>query len=138
MDKLRKLGADHVINYKTDPNFGETVRQLTPNQSGVDCILEVGGPGTFEQSLKCIKMDGTINVIGFLAKNDGPQPGLLEALSNICIVRGLYVGSRAMLKDMVRAIEAYELQPVVDEKIFKLDQAKQAYEYMVSGSLFSS
>ncbi|KAH8805041.1 hypothetical protein F5884DRAFT_885009 [Xylogone sp. PMI_703] len=130
MEKLKKLGADHVVHYKTNPDWGDAVRQLTTNQRGVDYILEVGGPGAFEQSLKCIKMDGTINVIGFLGSSKKPQPGLIEALSHICIIRGLYVGSKAMFKDMIRSIETYDLHPVVADEIFKLEQAKEAYEYM--------
>jgi NADPH:quinone reductase-like Zn-dependent oxidoreductase len=48
--RLRELGATHVINYKTDPNWGKTAKSLTPGQVGVDHILEVGGPGTLRQS----------------------------------------------------------------------------------------
>jgi NADPH:quinone reductase-like Zn-dependent oxidoreductase len=44
----------------------------------------------------------------------------------------VYVGSKALMKDMVRAIEANDIHPVVDEKVFSLDKAREAYEYMVS------
>ncbi|KAK9366598.1 zinc-type alcohol dehydrogenase [Lipomyces kononenkoae] len=129
-ERLKRLGADHVINYKTTPNWGEVARQFTPGQLGVDYIVEVGGPGTLEQSLKCIKMEGIISIIGFLGTSDKPQPRLMDALSNLCTVRGVYVGSRAMLKDMVRAIEANDIHPVVDEKVFGFDKTREAYEYM--------
>ncbi|GFF23819.1 zinc-type alcohol dehydrogenase-like protein C1773.06c [Aspergillus udagawae] len=135
-ERLKQMGADHVINYKTTPNWGEAARQLTPNQAGVDYIIEVGGQGTLEQSLKCIKMDGIISVIGFLGSSDKPQPGLLEALSNICTVRGVYVGSRAMFQQMVQAIEATDLHPVVDSHVFSLEQTKQAYEHMAAQKHF--
>jgi NADPH:quinone reductase-like Zn-dependent oxidoreductase len=52
--RLEKLGADIVINYKTDPNWGETAKRLSPGKVGVDHIIEVGGPGTLAQSLKGI------------------------------------------------------------------------------------
>ncbi|KAL1956649.1 hypothetical protein VTO42DRAFT_6899 [Malbranchea cinnamomea] len=130
-EKLQKLGADHVINYKTDPNWGETARQLTPNGEGVDFILEVGGPGTLEQSLKCIRYEGIICLIGFLGAGDPKgQPSIMDALSKICTIRGVYVGSKQMMEDMVRAIEANDIHPVVDEKVFTLEQAREAYEYM--------
>ncbi|KAK9234523.1 zinc-type alcohol dehydrogenase [Lipomyces kononenkoae] len=135
-EKLKRLGADHVINYRTTPNWGEVARQLTPDQLGVDYIVEVGGPGTVEQSLKCIKMEGIICIIGFLGSSDKPRPSILDALSNICTVRGVYVGSRAMLKDMVRAIEANDIHPVVDEKIFSLDRTREAYEYLAAQKHF--
>ncbi|OJJ35944.1 hypothetical protein ASPWEDRAFT_134472 [Aspergillus wentii DTO 134E9] len=128
--KLKQLGADHVINYRSQPNWGDVARELTPNQAGVDYILDIGGTDTLEQSLGCIKMEGIINLIGFLGGSDKPQPGLLEVLSHVCIVRGLYVGSRAMLQDMVQAFEANDIHPVLDKQVFGLEQAKEAFEYL--------
>lgn len=132
-EKLKKLGADHVINYKTDPNWGETARRLTADNAGVDHIVEVGGRGTLKQSFKCIKFEGVVSIIGFLGGVDPKeQPGVLDALINICTVRGVYVGSKALMKDMIQAIEANNIHPVLDEKVFTLEQTKEAYEYMVS------
>lgn len=79
-------------------------------------------------------MDGVVSVIGFLGSSDTPQPGLLDALSHICTVRGVYVGSRAMLQEMIRAIEANDLHPIIDQRIFSLEQAVEAYQHMVSCS----
>lgn len=133
-EKLKKLGADHIINYKTDSNWGDAARKLTPGGVGVDHIIEVGGSGTLQQSFKCVKLEGIISVIGFLGGVDPKtQPSILETLTHICTVRGVYVGSKALMRDMVRAIEANDIHPVVDDKLFNLDQAKEAYEYMVSG-----
>jgi NADPH:quinone reductase-like Zn-dependent oxidoreductase len=50
--RLEKMGADVVINYKTDSNWGETAKRLSPGKAGVDFVIEVGGPGTMAQSLK--------------------------------------------------------------------------------------
>ncbi|EAW10290.1 zinc-dependent alcohol dehydrogenase family protein [Aspergillus clavatus NRRL 1] len=131
--KLKELGADHVINYKTNFNWGDTARSLTPENAGVDHIVEVGGAGTLTQSLKCIKYEGTISIIGFLGGVDPKgQPPILEALSNICTIRGVYVGSKALMTDMIKAIEVNNIHPVIDEKVFSLDQTREAYEYMVS------
>ncbi|KAE8147693.1 zinc-type alcohol dehydrogenase-like protein [Aspergillus avenaceus] len=135
--KLRDLGADHVINYRDVPNWGEVARQLTPDQAGVDYILDIGGTDTLDQSLKCIKMEGIINLIGFLGASDQPQPRFADALSHICTVRGLFVGSRAMLKDMVQAFEANDIRPAIDPKIFSLEQGKDALEYLAARKHFS-
>ncbi|KAE8363037.1 hypothetical protein BDV27DRAFT_11752 [Aspergillus caelatus] len=130
-EKLKELGADHVINYKSDPNWGEAARKLTPDNVGVDHIVEVGGSGTLNQSFKCIKFEGVISIIGFLGGVDPKsQPTILDTLSNICTVRGVYVGSKELLNNMVKAIEANDIHPVVDPKVFTLDKAKDAYEYM--------
>lgn len=153
---LKKLGADFIIDYKKDPNWGETAKNLTPGKEGVDHILEVGGPATMEQSLKglstipisllifhapsrsihtdipdtAIKLEGVINVIGFLtgvkAEN---EPSTLAALNAGCIFRGILVGSRTQLVSMSRAIEANNIHPIVDEKVFRFEDALQAYEY---------
>jgi NADPH:quinone reductase-like Zn-dependent oxidoreductase len=77
-------------------------------------------------------MDGVITAIGFLGSSDKPQPGLMDALTNICTVRGVFVGSRAMLKELILAVEANDIHPVIDESTFVLEQAKEAFEYLVS------
>ncbi|KAK5457230.1 hypothetical protein LTS15_005011 [Exophiala xenobiotica] len=127
---LEKIGADIVLNYKEDPNWGETAKRLSPGKAGVDFILEVGGPGTMAQSLKAIKLEGIIAVIGFLggAKSED-EPSTLAALSAGCIIRGILIGSKAQLKAMSRAIEANNIHPVVDEKRFDFENAIEAYKY---------
>ncbi|EXJ95554.1 alcohol dehydrogenase [Capronia coronata CBS 617.96] len=128
--KLKELGAHHVINYRTTPNWGEVARSLTPDGVGVDHIVEVGGAGTLTQSLKAIKLEGTITIIGFLGGvNKEDMPSLLDALNNICTVRGILVGSRQQFEEMNRAIEANGIHPVVDKKIFKFENAVEAYQY---------
>ncbi|KAI4094005.1 MAG: hypothetical protein LQ344_002450 [Seirophora lacunosa] len=129
---LRSLGADAVINYKSDAAWGETAKRLSPHGRGVDHILEVGGPATsMAQSLKAIRPEGVISVIGFLggmAKEQ--QPSFIECLNHICIVRGALVGSRLQFQAMNEAIDAAGIKPVVDEKVFALEELKEAYLYM--------
>ncbi|KAI3339269.1 hypothetical protein F4824DRAFT_456640 [Ustulina deusta] len=124
---VKKLGADHVLNYNEDENWGETARKLTGGV-GVDIVIEVGGAGTLPQSLKAIKYEGTIAIIGFLGGTKA-QPSIIECLTHICTARGVYVGSRQQMEDMVSAIEANDIHPVLDAKVFTLEQAKEAYEY---------
>lgn len=101
MEILTKLGADHVINYKETPNWGEKAKELTPGGVGVKHVIEVGGPGTMAQSLKAVQFDGIISLIGFVAAATKEQPQFLDALINVCTVRGLLVGSKDMFEDMV-------------------------------------
>ena len=127
---LKKLGADHVINYKTDENWGETAKKLSYGGLGVNHIIEVGGPKTMKQSLSAIKTDGVITIIGFLGGMTKDQPGFLEVLMRGCVVRGALVGSRAQFEDMNRCIDANGIKPVIDEKVFGLAELKEAYQYM--------
>ncbi|CAN9307739.1 unnamed protein product [Alternaria alternata] len=127
---LKKYGADHVINYKETPNWGEEAAKYTPNGAGVQHVVEVGGPTTMAQSLKAVAIDGVITIIGFIGGGGKEQPTFLDCLSNICTVRGILVGSRLQMEDMCRAIEANDIHPVVDEKVFELKDLKEAYQYM--------
>nr|POE72230.1 zinc-type alcohol dehydrogenase-like protein [Quercus suber] len=129
-ERLKQLGADHVINYKEDTNWGETAKKLTGGV-GVQHVIEVGGPNTMKQSLKAIAIDGVIGIIGFLGGVKGEkQPSYVDCLTNVCTVRGVYVGSRLQFEEMNRAIEANNIKPVVDKTVFKLDDTKDAYQYM--------
>lgn len=127
---LKKLGADHVINYKETPEWGEAAAKLTPNGVGVQHVVEVGGPATMAQSLKAVAIDGVITIIGFIAGMEKNQPSFLDCLNNLCTVRGILVGSRLQMEDMCAAIEANDLHPVVDDKVFELKDLKDAYDYM--------
>jgi NADPH:quinone reductase-like Zn-dependent oxidoreductase len=67
---FKGFGVDHVLNYKEVSDWGEKAKSLTPNNEGVTHILEVGGPATMAQSLKAIKIDSVISIIGFLGGVD--------------------------------------------------------------------
>ena len=124
--KARALGADVAINYKKHPEWHEKVLEATGGR-GVDQVLEVGGPGTLERSLKSTRVGGTISLIGLL---DMPkdQPSVLWAMLNAQVIRGIYVGSVAQFAAMNRAIEANAIKPVID-RVFAFGKAKAAYEY---------
>lgn len=129
-ETLKKLGADHIINYKSEPEWGAKAKELSRRGHGVDHILEVGGPTTMKQSLQAIKPEGVISIIGFVGGVTKDQPGFLECLTSICIVRGVFVGSRLQFEAMNAAIDANGIKPVVDEKVFSIEEVKDAYQYM--------
>ncbi|KEY66571.1 hypothetical protein S7711_09415 [Stachybotrys chartarum IBT 7711] len=129
---LKKLGADHILNYNEEKNWGTKAKELTGGV-GVDHVLEVAGPRSMEQSIKAIRPDGVISIIGFVAGSPGErQPGFLDILSNMFTARGVFVGSRAQMEEMCAAIDANpeKMRPVIDSKTFKLEQLKEAYQYM--------
>ena len=119
-----------MINYKTDPDWGFTAKRLSPHGLGVHHILEVGGPTSMKQSLAAIIPEGVISIIGFLGGMSKDQPSFLECLNSVCTVRGVVVGSRLQFEAMNEAIDANGIKPVVDEKIFNLEELKEAYQYM--------
>ncbi|KAG8527419.1 uncharacterized protein KY384_007571 [Bacidia gigantensis] len=90
---LKKLGADHVLNYKSTAKWGEEAKKITGTNGGVDHVLEVGGPTSMAQSLAAIKPEG--------------------------------------FEEMVKAYEGGGISnPVTDEKIWGLEELKEAYGHM--------
>lgn len=130
--RLQQMGVHHVLNYRDDPNWGESARHLTRDALGCQRVIEVGGPQTIKQSFKCVARGGEIDVIGFLAgqghAEDGPT--FLEPLLQACLVRGIEVGNWVQFEEMNRAIEAYNIKPVVDQRVFSCKDLKEAYTYV--------
>lgn len=133
LERLKTLGADHLINYRSTPNWGEKVRELTEDR-GVDHIIEVGGPSTLEQSMIAARIGGHISVIGILTGVAG-ELGIITALSRQLRLQGVLVGSRAQQQDMIRAIDASDMHPVID-KHFALDDIVEAFRYQESNLHF--
>ncbi len=133
LEKAKALGADFLINYKKDPDWQARARAITGGK-GVDHIVEVGGAQTLAQSLRAIKMNGTVLVIGVLSGIESSL-NLLPVLMKNLSIQGIYVGSREMFESMNRAITANHLCPVID-RIFTFPQAKEALQYLESGKHF--
>ncbi|MHC6223882.1 zinc-dependent alcohol dehydrogenase family protein [Pseudomonas sp. X10] len=133
LERLKALGADHLINYRSTPAWGEKVRQLTDNR-GVDHVIEVGGPATLEQSMIAARIGGHVSLIGILTGVAGQLP-LVQALVRQIRLQGVLVGSRAQQQSMVRAIDTNGLRPIVD-KHFELEQMVEAFRYQESNQHF--
>ena len=73
LEIAKKLGAAHVINYKTTPDWDKEVLKLTGGR-GVDHVVEVGGPGTLLKSVNALRYGGSINVIGVVGGVNCPTP----------------------------------------------------------------
>jgi NADPH:quinone reductase-like Zn-dependent oxidoreductase len=130
--KLKELGADEVINYKTREDWDAAVLELT-EKKGADHVVEVGGSGTLARSLNAVKFGGHVAMIGALSTAGSFDP--IKLFMKSVRLQGLFVGSRTMFEQMNRAIEVAELHPVVD-RVFGFDEAQDAMRYMKSGSHF--
>ena len=127
LEKMKSLGAGEVINYRTNPEWDAAVLELTGG-SGVDRVVEVGGPGTFDRSVNAVRVGGIIGLIGVLTGMSGAT-NPTSIMRKSITVRGIYVGSRAMFGDMNRAIEAHNLKPMIDQT-FDFKDARSAYHAM--------
>ena len=133
LKRLREMGADHTINYKHDENWGQTVLDLTDGR-GVDHVIEVGGPGTLPQSITACRIGGHIALIGVLTGRAGEVP-TAALMAKHQRLQGLIVGSRRHQMDMVRAIDAIGLKPVIDRS-FALEDIADAFRHEESGAHF--
>ncbi|MGH9609101.1 MAG: zinc-dependent alcohol dehydrogenase family protein [Bryobacteraceae bacterium] len=127
--RAKQLGADCTVNYKTTPEWEQEARKLTDGL-GVDRIVEVGGSGTMPRSLRAIRTNGVISVIGVLSGREATisPTGILM---NSVRLQGIYVGSRAMFESMNRAIVQHTIRPPID-KVLPWTGIREALHYMES------
>lgn len=130
--KLKEIGADEVVNYKTRDDWDKAAIELTGNV-GVDHVVEVGGAETLGKSLNAVRIGGHVAMIGALTGAAGFNP--ITVFMKAIRLQGIFTGSRAMFEDMNKAISANKLQPVID-RTFGFGEAREALKYMESGSHF--
>ena len=131
--RLKELGVDDIINYRTIPDWEEKVLEFTDGV-GVDIVVEVGGAGTLAKSLRAVRVGGHISLIGVLTGSTGEVNPLPAIMKNICI-QGIFVGSREMFEAMARAVTLHQIRPIID-RTFPFAEAKVALKHMVSGAHF--
>ena len=144
--RLKALGADDCVNYLATPDWEKEVQLLTggtrgPGRDGVetvsgggvDVVVEVGGAGTLAKSYQAVGWGGKICLIGVMT-----QPADPAALNPISLafkagnVHGIMVGSRVMFEDMLGAMAANDIRPLVD-KVFPFEDAHEAYRVAGAG-----
>ncbi|KAF6820407.1 Zinc-type alcohol dehydrogenase C1773.06c-like protein 2 [Colletotrichum plurivorum] len=138
LERAKALGADHTINYVTNPNWDEIVNQIT-NGEGANIILETGGAKTLRRSFEAIGFGGTIACIGYLSgkvdeEEDRTNVNLL-ALRKTVTLKGLINGPRERFEEMISFYEFKRIKPVVD-RVFKFEEADEALRYLYSGGHF--
>jgi NADPH:quinone reductase-like Zn-dependent oxidoreductase len=135
-DKLRRaaeLGLYAGHNYRQDPEWARWAVGETGGR-GVDLTVEVGGAGTFQQSMAATRTGGVIAQIGVLS---GREQGLLitPILHKMLQIRGIYVGSRQHFMEMNHAIVQTGLHPAID-RVFSFGEAREAFQTMEGASHF--
>ena len=131
--RMQALGAEHLINYKATPAWGDKVLELTAGH-GADLVVEVGGSGTVPQSVRAVAFDGCISMIGVLTGFAGEVP-TAELFQKNARISGITVGSKSHQADMIAAVEANDLQPVIDSH-FPLADLADAFRHQESQQHF--
>ena len=126
-ERLKALGASEVINYTETPDWDEKARELTDGR-GVDCVVEIGGPGTIAASLKALAVGGHVSLIGASLSPSGTGLDPLLLTGRGITVGAISVGSRADFEAMNRAMALHRLRPVID-RTFPFAESKAAYHH---------
>jgi NADPH:quinone reductase-like Zn-dependent oxidoreductase len=134
IERLKALGADDTINYRSVPQWGKRVRELT-NDMGVDLVVEVGGAGTLNESIRATRIGGSMALIGVLAGAPQAEVRLPLIVMQQQRIQGVTVGSTEDLVAMAKAFEQTAMHPVIDQ-VFPFDKAKDAFAHLASGQHF--
>jgi NADPH:quinone reductase-like Zn-dependent oxidoreductase len=133
--RARNLGLAEGFNYKQSPHWSKWATEITAG-IGPDRIIEVGGAGTFGQSLRAVRVAGVVAQIGILSGGATSEPlAIAPILHKQIRVQGIYVGSRAMFEQMNASIASARLRPIID-RIFAPNQVREAFQHMESASHF--
>ncbi len=127
------LGADHLLNYRTQPDWLAAVRDWTGGR-GVDAVVETVGGDNLNRSLQALKMQGHLALMGLIQGTVAPL-NVLTVLAQHASIRGLEVGSVEDFEAMNRAIAASRLHPIID-RTFPVDQVQDALRYLEAGHHF--
>lgn len=138
LEKARRLGADHTINYRSNQDWQDEVMHVTDN-NGADIIFENGGAQTLRKSFDCVAFGGLINCIGYLTgkedvSEDRTHFNLLALRRNVT-VKGILNGPRDRFEEMNKFYERHQIHPVID-RVFKFEEAKGGLKYLYSGGHF--
>jgi NADPH:quinone reductase-like Zn-dependent oxidoreductase len=134
-EKLKRalaMGAAAGLNYNQSPDWEKWARRES-NGEGVDLVIEVGGAGTLERSVKATRPGGRIALIGVLAGGGSfdPLPLMMKGIT----LRGIFVGSRAMFERMNDVMAKHAIRPVVD-RVFAFTELRKAFAHLEGGGHF--
>lgn len=132
--RVKALGADHVINYRSTPQWGEKVREITHGR-GADVVIELGGPGTLAQSINAVRIGGHIALIGVLTGMEGVVPTAM-LMAKQARLQGLVVGSNRMQQEFVRALNQTGIRPVISDRFEGLASVADAFSHLAGGKHF--
>lgn len=134
LSRLKDLGADHLINYAETPEWARPAREISGGR-GLDMVVEVGGAGTLEQSIKAVRLGGAVMLIGVLS-GANHEFRLPLVVTRKIRLEGVTCGSREQFEAMLRAIDKSGLKPALDDRRFGLDELPEAMAHMREGRHF--
>jgi NADPH:quinone reductase-like Zn-dependent oxidoreductase len=132
LEQATELGADHVINHKTQ-KIRDEVRRIT-NKRGVDVVFEHVGAATWEDSLASLAYAGRLVTCGATTGYDAKLDLQILFAKQLSLL-GSYMGTKSDLHSVMRLVADGRFHPVID-RIFPLAEAAAAHAYLESGAQF--
>ena len=127
LEQARSLGAWQTINYRTRPDWDVAALEHTGGR-GVDHILELGGPSTYDRSIAAVAPGGRLAQIGVLTGFDS-RPNVVPLQFKNASIHGICVGSREHFERLNRFMVAHQIHPVIDRH-FAFNEAAAAYQHL--------
>lgn len=132
-DKVRRLGADHVIDYKADPAWSKTAFVAT-GKKGFDVIIDSVGQATFKDSVRLLGLGGKLVTCGATTGPVGEVDLRLVFWRQLSIL-GSTMGVPADLTDALKLWKQGKVDPVIDS-VWPLEQVREAQERMAKTEQF--
>ncbi len=136
-EKLRvgeSLGADHLVNYRSTPDWDRAVRAATGGR-GADLVLDVGGADTLPRSVRAVRRAGMVVVVGAVSGADTAEVSIFDVMGRNVHLVGITVGSVADHAACCRAVELHRIHPPISHtldwtEIGEAMRAMQAHEHV--------
>ncbi|MHB1261784.1 MAG: zinc-binding dehydrogenase [Thermoplasmatota archaeon] len=131
--KVRKLGADHVIDYKADPEWSKAAF-LASGKTGYDVVIDSSGQATFKGSVRALRNGGRLVICG---STTGPlgELDLRVIFWKQLSILGSTMGVPQDLKDALQMVRSGHLRVFVDS-VWSLDQVVEAQAKMERSEQF--
>lgn len=133
LERAKALGMDIGINYARHPAWAPLVKEAADGR-GADAVIETVGASTFRQSVEATAMHGFIGIVGFMGGREASLP-LVDAILKRIHLQGISVASLEDHEKMVHALEAIQLQPVLDA-VYGFGELRAAFEHLAGGKHF--
>lgn len=140
-EKLRQLGADHVVNYverdfvqAVYEHYGKPARRGANTRQGVDVVVNYTGGDTWVKSMRCLRVGGRLLTCGATA---GYAP--TEDIRFIWTFELQILGSNGWMRDdiirLLDLVQSGKLKVVI-EKSFPLEQTHEALRVIEDREVF--
>ena len=132
LERAKKMGADHLINYK-DKDFAPEVKEITSGR-GVEVVFDHIGASTFEGNIRSLGMGGRYVNCGVTSGHKA-ELHIGQLFTKQITLHGSFMGTNNDMRQVMRLVNQGKLHGVVDQ-VFPLEAARKAHEAMEDRNVF--